>query len=740
MHRHRYHGVLAPHAALRTAVVAIGRPESAPPLCCRRDPVQFLARAARRLLAKLVAPMQYPMEAPVATTVRTTTFAALVALALSACGADDTLTAPQGADSPPVSADLVADPAPETHTISVDVGQYSGQWRIVSQLPLGSGNRSVTLASGSYQLEFGTNIAGSFLDFTVAADGTVTTEKPGAVTGGMGSLTFANVDVIVYPGAYDGRYRLLPTLLFHSGPATLTLVPGVRFTLDLGAAVGGSNVGFDVNPDGTVTSLRPAAAAAHGNELHFQTLDVTIDVGAFPGAIWLGSHPTFVAGTRTLSLVRAITYVIDFGLTLGSSQAYFSVAADGTVTSTYPLVMSGGYARVTLENVQVSVIPSGTPAWGIWRVVSNVTGPGTIVLVPNVAFGLYDANASLRGLFTVSTPCAVVPSELVVTGNHYQLRCGGLNSPPLASVSAPSGAEEGQSVTLDASSSTDPDGDVLSYLWDLGDGATATGPTVTHAYADDGSFTATVTVTDGDGATAAASSIITVGNLAPVVLVVTGPEEAQLLGSDTRIDGVFADPGSADTHAAVVDWGDGATSTATIDGYTLTATHTYGSPGVYTVSVRVTDDDGASGEGEFRYVVVYTVEAGHVTGAGWYRTGTAKTNFGMVVKYRTGSAVPEGNTRLDQAGFSFDAEAFTWMVNTGDLTTFRGVGKANGASGYDFMVSAVDGRRAADGIHRFRIRISQQGTGAIVYDNQPGAPLDARPSMALSGGSIVIHN
>ena len=54
-----------------------------------------------------------------------------------------------------------------------------------------------------------------------------------------------------------------------------------------------------------------------------------------------------------------------------------------------------------------------------------------------------------------------------------------------------------RSVSFDASTSTDPNGDALSYSWQFGDGTSATGAVVRHTYLTAGRFTATVTVDDG---------------------------------------------------------------------------------------------------------------------------------------------------------------------------------------------------------------------------------------------------
>ena len=56
-------------------------------------------------------------------------------------------------------------------------------------------------------------------------------------------------------------------------------------------------------------------------------------------------------------------------------------------------------------------------------------------------------------------------------------------------------------VHFDASSSTDPDGQLVSYDWEFGDGSTGSGRMVTHTYQDPGAYTPTLTVTDDRGAT-----------------------------------------------------------------------------------------------------------------------------------------------------------------------------------------------------------------------------------------------
>ena len=77
---------------------------------------------------------------------------------------------------------------------------------------------------------------------------------------------------------------------------------------------------------------------------------------------------------------------------------------------------------------------------------------------------------------------------------------GGGNDPPTAvAAGSPLSVKEGGVVIFDGSGSSDPDGDVLLYAWDFGDGTGAKGVAATHRYSTAGAYTVTLTVTDGRG-------------------------------------------------------------------------------------------------------------------------------------------------------------------------------------------------------------------------------------------------
>lgn len=72
--------------------------------------------------------------------------------------------------------------------------------------------------------------------------------------------------------------------------------------------------------------------------------------------------------------------------------------------------------------------------------------------------------------------------------------------PPEAKASAtPIEASIDESISFSGVDSTDPDGTIVFYEWDFGDGTTASGTTVSHAYSVAGSFDAELMVTDNDG-------------------------------------------------------------------------------------------------------------------------------------------------------------------------------------------------------------------------------------------------
>ncbi len=88
------------------------------------------------------------------------------------------------------------------------------------------------------------------------------------------------------------------------------------------------------------------------------------------------------------------------------------------------------------------------------------------------------------------------------------------NEAPVASFIA---SCDGLTCSFDASASSDSDGSIAQYSWQFGDGRTALSSTVQNSYAQDGTYTVTLTVEDDQGAQSSASQTVVVE--APVVVV-----------------------------------------------------------------------------------------------------------------------------------------------------------------------------------------------------------------------------
>jgi len=69
-----------------------------------------------------------------------------------------------------------------------------------------------------------------------------------------------------------------------------------------------------------------------------------------------------------------------------------------------------------------------------------------------------------------------------------------------------------------------------------------------------------------------------------------------------------------------------------------------------------------------------------------------------------------------------------------------GDGTVNGHGGYGFLLSAIDGALpGGGGQDKLRMKVWDQFTGQVVYDNQLGAYDFGDPTTVIGGGSIVIH-
>lgn len=193
-----------------------------------------------------------------------------------------------------------------------------------------------------------------------------------------------------------------------------------------------------------------------------------------PGAVWdeSGSQLAVLAPQHALAagLSGAVSVYADAGaISCGSPTA--------TGVSVLAMPADNGRAAVFAYEAGAAMVGQPAPA-------------------RRVAFGLLPSALSSEGVRVLDAALRWL------TGVGTQAPGGPVVVPPQV--------ESGQSVTFNASGAQDPDGAIISYFWDFGDGTTATGPAPHHVYEREGTYTVTLTMTDDTGLTTTLSWTVTV--------------------------------------------------------------------------------------------------------------------------------------------------------------------------------------------------------------------------------------
>lgn len=374
--------------------------------------------------------------------------------------------------------------------------------------------------------------------------------------------------------------------------------PVASIRVDRNPALPGQAVTFDARD-----SFDPVA----GNQITDYSWDLDgdgtyeADTGTTPTASATFSAGSHVVGLRVTDSAGATGVT---SMTLPVTQPPVAVLS---ASPTSPL--SG--SEVTLD-AQGSTDPDGTVVSYAW----DLDGDGR-----------YDRTTVTRTTSTSFATPGVHTVGLKVTDNDgatagTTLDVTVANRPPVARIQAPSVVVTAATAQLDASASSDPDGSIADYSWDLdGDGTYETNagpaPAVSRAWTTPGTRTIGVRVTDDRGATATATATVVVDD-APVAALSATPNPVVAGGTVA-----FSAAGSRDADGSIAryQWdldGDGSFERET--GSSPSASATYATAGTRVVKVRVTDDRGVASEAS----LTLTVQAlGPVSpGAGAGGTGT----------------------------------------------------------------------------------------------------------------------
>ena len=280
---------------------------------------------------------------------------------------------------------------------------------------------------------------------------------------------------------------------------------------------------------------------------------------------------------------------------------------------------------------------------------------------------------------------------------------------------------------------------------------------VSKTFDDNGTHSVAARYLGAPGFAPSTSGALTqqVTNVSPRVGPLSGAADPVAVGTQLTLRAELSDPGTADTHTATIDWGDGTSAPATVQeslgAGTLIASHAYSAAGVYRVAATVTDDDGGTAVSTLEAVVVFDPSAGSARGAGWFSSPAGaypvdaalagRAQLGFLARYQNDATVPfaQPGFRLRTDPFVFESTSYDWLVVTGAKAQLHGTGRVRGNERYAFLLSAIDGDRLGkDVADVLRIKIWDAASGAVLYDTQPGDSESADPVLRLGGGSIAV--
>ena len=257
------------------------------------------------------------------------------------------------------------------------------------------------------------------------------------------------------------------------------------------------------------------------------------------------------------------------------------------------------------------------------------------------------------------------------------------------------------------------------------------------------------------------------GTDAPVLGPIAGLADTVVVGDEARLSLNFVDNSATQTHKAKVTWTDGCdTSYPTVREArgvgSVDFQHRFCAPGLFTVTVQVTDSGGRSTvtrhpvwvlEPEMATLRGQGTVAATASGAG---AKAGPLRFALWAPLSDQAAAMAGGRTRAGAGFvslsgpfEFRAQEIKEASRSGELVRLEGTGRYNGLPGYRFVLEAVDGgegkRASKDAL---RVRISHknaEGKEVVDYDNGGAGGMRvsmvaaARNRSALVEGGLHLH-
>ena len=293
----------------------------------------------------------------------------------------------------------------------------------------------------------------------------------------------------------------------------------------------GASVTVDGSPFGTTPRQQDMAPGTYTVQFTLSGYDPETRIATVTAGQQTTVHATLSPSAPTTGVLRVESTPSGASVTVNGSPFGTTPRQQSASPGTYTVQFTlPGYdpetriATVTAgqqTTVYVTLTPTA-PTTGVLRVESTPSGASVKIDGVSVgtspversglAPGSHSVEVSKTGYYTETT----VASVSVGTTTLVQLTLTPMpvNDPPVASFThTPTNPYAGQTVQFDGSTSHDPDGSIVSYAWNFGDGGTATGAVVSHAFASPSTYSVKLTVTDNDGGTDTETKSISIQSL-----------------------------------------------------------------------------------------------------------------------------------------------------------------------------------------------------------------------------------